>query len=139
MADKTKPKQDEMGQEQENLVQTLSDFNFRFSNRRRIWRPPTDLIETEAAIVVKVEAGGMSEEDFSITFANETLFIAGVRAESTAKMVYHQMEIAYGEFATEVHIKAPVEKEGIEALYANGFLVVTLPKTETKRIHVEQK
>ncbi len=117
---------------------SLSGLSFRFSNRRRIWRPPTDLFETEGAIVVKVEAAGMSEEDFSITFTRNVLYIAGVRGEPASKVAYLQMEIPYGEFATEVHIRSPIDRERIDAQYRNGFLTVVMPKIKDRRIPVEK-
>jgi len=117
---------------------SLSGLTFRFSNRRRIWRPPTDVFETEREIVVKVEAAGMTEDDFSITFTRDTLLISGVRAERGGKVAFHQMEIPYGEFSTEVQIRAAIDKNRIEALYRNGFLTVTMPKAAGEKIPVAQ-
>ncbi len=96
--------------------------------RGRAWRPPTDVFETADAYVVKVEIAGMSEDDFRITFAGRSLSITGTRHDSAAKVGYHQMEISYGEFQTEVELQVAVAAENIEAVYQNGFLVVTLPK-----------
>ncbi len=116
--------------EPRNLVQSLNDMNFRYKNNRRIWSPPTDLYETDEAMIVNLEAAGMTEDDFSITFVHGTLFIKGIRAEPCEKMIYRQMEIAYGEFASEVRIEKPVERSSIDATYQNGFLRVILPKTK---------
>ena len=34
---------------------------------RRLWRPPTDVFETEKEMVVLLEMAGMRQKDFSIT------------------------------------------------------------------------
>jgi len=46
------------------------------------------------------------------------------------------MEIAYGEFASEVRIPGPVDPDRIEASYADGFLRVVLPKPRPTMIDV---
>jgi len=93
-----------------------------------VWRPPTDVYETDNNVVVKLEAAGMAEDDFNIIFDNGVLAISGVRRDSATKVGYHQMEIPYGEFYTEVHVPVPINVDNIEATYQNGFLFVTLPK-----------
>ena len=103
---------------------------------RRIWRPPTDVYETEDHIIVKVEIPGMRKEDFEITLADRQLVIAGHRRFPEGKCVYHNMEIHYGAFRTEVRIDRAMGDAPIEATYENGFLFVRLPKAEKHRIQV---
>ncbi len=108
----------------------ISSGHWTLIRQGQLWRPPTDVYETHDSIVVKVEVAGMVEDDFTITFAEHTLIIGGVRYDPSAKLGYHQMEIAYGEFRTEVYIPETVEPDSIEATYKDGFLVVVLPKSE---------
>lgn len=96
--------------------------------RDQSWRPPTDVYETGDAYVVKVEIAGMREDDFRVTYMDGVLRVEGTRQDTDAKLGYHQMEIAYGDFRTEVELRVPVDSNNIEAIYLNGFLVVTLPK-----------
>lgn len=96
--------------------------------RGHIWRPPTDVYETDDTVVVKLEVAGMAEDDFNIIYDNGVLAISGMRRDSAAKVGYHQMEIPYGEFHTEVLVPVPINVDSIEATYQNGFLFVTLPK-----------
>ncbi|MGW8250903.1 MAG: Hsp20/alpha crystallin family protein [Anaerolineales bacterium] len=105
--------------------------------RSHMWRPPTDVYETENAVVVRVEIAGMEEKDFSIIIDERYLLIRGVRAEPAERRAYHQMEIRFGEFATEVELPYPVVVSQIEAIYASGFLLVTLPKAQPHKIHIE--
>jgi HSP20 family protein len=105
--------------------------------RAHLWRPPTDVFENEDAFVVKVEVAGMKRSDFSISFDRRVLTIQGVRGDAGGMKAYHQMEIAYGEFICEVEVSVPIDSGGIEAVYADGFLRVTLPKLKPKNISIE--
>lgn len=95
----------------------------------KTWRPPTDVYETDLHIVIKVELAGMAEDEFVINFEGPNLVIAGTRRDVTLKLRYRQMEIFCGDFRTSVHIEDIVDKAGVSASYADGFLVVVLPKT----------
>ena len=111
----------------------ISGGHWTLTHHGQIWRPPTDVYETRDSIVVKVEVAGMVEDDFAITFAERTLVIAGVRHDPSAKLGYHQMEIFYGEFRTEVYIPETIDPDSIDASYKDGFLLVVLPKPEFHR------
>jgi len=106
-------------------------------HRSHLWRPPTDVFENEDDFVVKVEVAGMKRSDFSISFDRRLLMIQGIRADAGGMKAYHQMEIAYGEFICEVEISVPIDSGGIEAVYADGFLRVTLPKVQPRQISIE--
>jgi HSP20 family protein len=103
-----------------------------------LWRPPTDMFETEDKIVVRVEIAGMHEGDFSVNFDQGILQISGIRPEVSEKRAFHQMEIHFGEFLTEVEILIPIDLEKIDAVYQDGFLRVGLPKTLPKQIKITQ-
>jgi HSP20 family molecular chaperone IbpA len=92
------------------------------------WRPPTDVTETETHIVVTVEIAGMEDAEFHITLRGKQLAVSGKRERHSGIHAFHQMEISYGEFATNVKLPSQVESEGVDANYADGFLTVRLPK-----------
>jgi HSP20 family protein len=103
----------------------------------RTWRPPTDVYETESQIVVQMEVAGMRRDDFYITLEDRRLTISGIRANSPSSPgAYHQMEVNFGEFRSEVELPGAVEVEGIEAEYEDGFLRVTLPKAKPRRVEI---
>ena len=100
------------------------------------WRPPTDVYETDEHVVVRVEVAGMKETEFHISLVERLLVISGVRQDPSPKVAYHQMEIRYGEFRTEVYLHWAVERDQITATYTGGFLQVMLPKVTPRRVHV---
>ncbi len=100
------------------------------------WRPPTDVYETDEAVIVRVEIAGMRDADFVVTVRNELLTISGARTDPSPKVAYHQFEVRYGEFRTEVFLHWAIEQSEITAAYQDGFLTVTLPKARVRRVRV---
>ena len=109
----------------------------RMAMRSHIWRPPTDVYETEIAVVVRVEIAGMKDEDFSVSLTGRNLVIRGLRPDVAARKAYHQMEIFFGEFKSEVELPGPVIADRVRAEYQKGFLTVILPKQHARKIQVE--
>ncbi len=105
--------------------------------RPHVWRPPTDVYETEDAVVVRVEVAGMQDADFSIILDGRYLSIRGVRPDAPERRAYHQMEIPFGEFSSEVELPVPVLVNEITAVYTNGFLRVALPKARPHKIEID--
>lgn len=106
------------------------------TRQHKIWRPPTDVYETDDCIVVKVEIAGMEGEDFSISLDSNRLVIGGARRDPAAKLGYQQMEILYGQFETDVYLARAIDEDRIEATYQNGFLSVFLPKAKPRQVPV---
>jgi HSP20 family protein len=106
------------------------------ARQHKIWRPPTDVYETDDSLVVKVEIAGMDEQDFTVSLSANKLVISGVRHDPAAKLGYQQMEILYGHFETAVHLARAVDVDNIEATYQNGFLDVHLPKAKPRQVPV---
>ena len=124
-----------------NPLSELSGANpettrWRIATRPHVWRPPTDVFETEDAIIVRVEIAGMRESDFSIHLLDRSLVIRGARQDIQERRSYHQLEIPFGEFSTEIDLLIPVATDQIEAVYRDGFLRVTLPKARPHQIKI---
>jgi HSP20 family molecular chaperone IbpA len=99
-------------------------------HQTHVWRPPTDVYETEKSIMIQVEVAGMEHSDFSVTMEGNMLKIAGHRKDHLERRVYHQMEIHTGEFLTEVELPLCVEPDFVRANYHDGFLLVELHKSQ---------
>src|SRR3989304_8037875 len=97
-------------------------------------QPPTDLFETESAFIVRVEVAGMSQADFTVTLEEHALRVGGIRPDPDRRSAYHQMEIHYGEFRSDVALPGEVDAQGIGAAHDDGFLTVTLPRVKPRRI-----
>jgi len=95
-----------------------------------LWRPPTDVYETEEAYVIQIEVAGMSGADFGIYVQDRRVSIHGMRQDSGGggARAYHQMEIHFGEFRTEVDLPTPIHRTAVTADYHDGYLKLVLPK-----------
>jgi HSP20 family molecular chaperone IbpA len=115
----------------ETRMYRLSMVNPPFGRPYYGWRPPTNVFETEAGVVVQVEVAGLGRGDFRVELGEGRLTIAGVRrvpGSLSGCLACHQVEIAGGRFRTEVEMPWPVDGDAIEADYRDGFIFVTLPR-----------
>jgi HSP20 family protein len=115
----------------------LHAIGWQISSSSYAWSPPTDVYETEASFVVRVEAAGMSRSDFGIEVKDNYLVISGVRCEPVERRTYHQMEIRFGEFNTAVEIPAGADVTKTVASYEDGFLTVILPKISPATVTIK--
>jgi len=111
---------------------------WRLASRPVAWRPPTDVYETEAAFVVRMEIAGMREEDFSVQIEGRILSVRGVRSDTPERKAFHLMEIRIGEFQNEIELPGAVRISEISAAYQDGFLVIHLPKTRAINIEIKE-
>jgi len=113
-------------------------IHWRVSSRQHAWRPPTDVFVMDNAVIVRVEIAGMREGEFSVTFEEHTLTISGSRPDYPERRAYHQMEIRFGEFRTDVGLHWPVDTDKIGAEYKDGFLRVILPLTKPQSVEIQE-
>lgn len=106
--------------------------------RTPFWQPPTDLYETDEYVVVRVELAGMQSSEIHILLDKRHLSIRGVRSDVAEKRAYHQMEIGFGEFFTELKLPCVVDVDHVDAEYRKGFLKIVMLKKLPERIPVEE-
>lgn len=114
---------------QRKLRYVVSSSYMEWRQQAKVWRPPTDVYETQSEIAVRLEVAGMHYADFTISVDNDVLAIRGVReTPQQNEASYHQIEINTGEFMSLVALSAPINVEAIVAQYEDGFLQIKLPK-----------
>jgi HSP20 family protein len=96
--------------------------------RSSMWRPPTDVYETEVVFVVKMEVAGVKEEDLEVVIQDRFLLVNGIRSDAVERRSYHQMDIQYGKFSVGIELPVRVNTEDATAEYKDGFLTIQLPK-----------
>jgi HSP20 family protein len=118
--------------------QNAGGFHYHLRSHSHKWRPPTDVIETDQEIIVRVEIAGMRDSEFSISLNDRTLTIQGVRPDMDDRHAFHQMEIRYGEFLTEVALNWAVDSRSVEADYSDGILKLIMPKAKPQKINIKK-
>jgi len=114
-----------------------------------IWRPPTDVFESDDAYVIRVEISGLRQtaageiENAALLIEGDLLVLRGERSDDCpyTKCNYHQMEIQYGPFEVAVRIPAAFDRDAITTKYRQGFLEIVAPKARraprgSKRIKI---
>src|SRR5439155_16457330 len=83
------------------------------------WSPPSDVVETQEAIIVSCEVPGLEQDRIDIKLQDNVLKISGERKldrESDAEQ-YHRIERAYGPFSRTFTVPVSVAPEKILATY----------------------
>jgi len=106
--------------------------------------PAMDIAEDSAGYKLSAELPGLTEKDIEVAVRGDMLTIKGEKKEEseTTDTEMHLSERTYGAFSRSFALPESVETDKIAAVFANGVLIVTLPKTkaatlETKTIEVK--
>jgi HSP20 family protein len=119
---------------QETMERLLSDFSRLGTplllGGRPLWRPVTDVYETENEFVVRMEIAGMEAGDVEVLLHGRALTIKGVRRDPTpaGRKHFHKMEISLGPFERNVEIPSHIRITSTEARYESGYLMIVLGK-----------
>jgi len=105
------------------------------------WRPVSDVIETDDAIMITAELPGCKDEDVEVLVRDRVLTIRGTRTmeASSESEHYRRVERSYGDFERSFRLPQGVTESDIHAKVAYGVLQVKIAKpqaSETTRIPV---
>ena len=108
---------------------------------RGAWAPPVDIREDASEIVIEVELPGIKRADVDVTFENGVLTIRGEKRSTSQSSDgrQHVVERRYGAFTRSFRLPAGVDEQRIAADFADGLLVVHVPKatiSEPRRIEI---
>jgi len=121
----------QMQEEMDLLFDQLSNWR-KTPASNRLWRPPTDVWETDSEVVVLVELAGMKLSDVTLTLKENILTVKGDRQPRFARedCCFRNMEISRGRFERNIFLPETIDPDGIKARYREGFLEVTVPKVD---------
>ncbi len=96
------------------------------------WTPAVDIAEHENEFVVKLELPGVDKNDVRITMQDNVLTVRGQKKQEkeSKDSSYHRIERSYGSFQRSFTLPAPVKSDKIDAVFKDGMLTVSLPKSE---------
>lgn len=106
-----------------------------------VYRPNTDIYETEEHVVVVADMPGVAPENVDITLERRVLTIHG-RMPSVQHEGYRRVYAEYGEgdFERVFTVSEEIDRDRIQASHKDGVLTVYLPKAaaaKTKKIEVK--
>jgi|TARA_Y100001933_G_scaffold106517_1_gene106769 HSP20 family molecular chaperone IbpA len=95
----------------------------------RIFRPLTDIVETDEGVTLMLEMPGVGADDVEVTLERRVLTIRGkVRATSPEKLQLAYAEYGEGDFERSFTLSDDFDPDKIGASVSNGVLTVTLPR-----------
>jgi HSP20 family protein len=109
-------------------------FNDSVGVSLRQFNPAVDIAEDDKSYEIHVAVPGMKKSDFKIDLLDGKLIISGERKleEKKEGKNFHSIETQYGSFRRSFFIPEDVMEDQVEAVYADGFLKLVLPKKEKK-------
>jgi HSP20 family protein len=118
---------------EKTLEDMLGNMGPSFRLSERMWRPPMDMYETAAEIVILAEIGGVDKDDLEVEISSKAVRIQGQRAAAAAgeSCTYRLAEIQYGRFERVLFLPGPIDPEKVAAFSRNGFLEIRLTKRLT--------
>jgi len=136
MAEETKS----MTVQEQEMVETNGNERMR---SRATFIPRSDIYETEENVYVIVDMPGASEDSIDITLEKNILTINGISSYSDPEGYSLAFtEFQAGDYERSFRLTDQIDREGIEALFQDGVLKLTLPNAEvakTKKISVKTK
>jgi HSP20 family protein len=91
--------------------------------------PTIAVAEQDRAYVVTAELPGLEEKDVEVSLNDSALVIRGEKKASAGDEKSHVNEHFWGRFERRIPVGPEVDREGVNASFANGVLTVTLPKS----------
>lgn len=97
--------------------------------------PPLDVSESDQAIEVRIDLPGVQPDAVNVEVLDGQLVISGERKLQSEPLHYEflRSERAGGPFRRQVPLTGDIDVEKIEATYALGVLLVTVPKLAPKQ------
>jgi HSP20 family molecular chaperone IbpA len=94
-----------------------------------VFIPPTDIIETTAAVQIFLDMPGADPDTLDVTLDNRVLRITA-RSASSAPDGFALIHAEYrdGNYERSFTVSEPIDTPKIEAVFKDGVLRLTLPK-----------
>ncbi len=128
---------------EKTLEDMLGGMGPSFRLSERMWRPPMDMYETAAEVVILAEIGGVDKDDLEVEISSKAVRIRGQRSATAGGegCTYRLAEIQYGRFERILFLPAPIDPEKVSASSRSGFLEIRLtkrPADQSYKVHISQ-
>jgi HSP20 family protein len=92
--------------------------------------PLVNMYEDKDSFYVEALAPGLDRETIEVSIDRDVLVISGEKKAppKVSAEAFHRSERSAGRFTRRVELTGTVDIEKVQADYANGLLVITLPK-----------
>ena len=105
-------------------VDNTKDFGWSWT------RPLANIEESPESYIISLAAPGLEKPDFNLSVDQNILKVTVDKPKTENSNKKLKSEFSYHHFTRNFKISQDVNKESIKAAYANGVLIITLPKKE---------
>src|SRR5262245_3020680 len=93
------------------------------------WVPAADVVVSDKSARVILELAGVPREAVRVRLQGRVLEVSGRRRppQEPGEAHYHRAEIYFGEFRRLIELPWEADERGIQALYRDGMLEITIP------------
>ncbi len=117
----------------------FKQLGYKTASETEVWRPQTEIWETDKNISVSLDLPGINAEDLDVQLEGDQLIVKGERRFSEENANYHRKEKFYGRFYRAFEIPFQVDRDNISASYKSGVLKILIPKSDavkTKQVKI---
>lgn len=123
-----------LGDHMRSMLDEMQGRNYFRSSAPDMFQPSVNLYETSKSYHICVELAGMHREDIDLRVDDGRLCIRGQREKPAvpggdANVGVALMEIDSGRFQRKLPFPEDAQLDGMTALYKNGLLWITIPRT----------
>jgi len=108
-------------------------LNNQIAGMKKIWRPNSDMFETDKYIHIVIDLPGVDSDSIDISVFNNHIKVNGERkqADVNKKLVrFINKEIIYGKFESKFTMPICIsKKDSVTITRSNGTLFITVDKT----------
>ena len=99
---------------------------------------PVDMYERNGVLTIEAFIAGTAPENVTIRTTHNDITITGSRTMPATFSPENTtlQELFYGTFSRTITLPLPIELDRIEAQLRHGFLVITIPLVDTKRVRI---
>ena len=123
----------------EDIRALFEDLAANLTHEQRAWsgecRPALDVLETDQAVEIVMDASGVPAEALRILFRAGVVIVAGEKAPPPGDHghAFHLVEREFGRFARAVRLTGAYDVAASRASLADGELTIVLPKIAERR------
>ncbi|MBP2561927.1 HSP20 family protein [Neorhizobium galegae] len=100
--------------------------------------PSVEISDTDKEIKVTAEMPGLEEKDIEVLLNDGILTLKGEKRSESEDKDRQFSERYYGRFERRIPLGVEVEQDKVGAIFRNGVLTVTLPKTDKVQSQVKR-
>ena len=110
--------------------QLFGDVMPEFAQAETGKAPRTNISETDKSYELSFELPGLDEKDIHVDVHDQVLTVRAERKDQreAKDRRWHRVEHTYGRFTRTISLPHDAAPSGIDAVYKNGVLNVTVPK-----------